>query len=197
MSKTHPVGSLEHAMAYAVQHLGMETVARICDRSPSAIYRGINPDDPLSLSWLTLEHVEALGQALLGRCKPEFFSSALHQRIEQGASAMDSDVDDPLPMLVEVSDHLGRALRLLVSSLRRDDESKTLREQEAVLIAEALGSVMNYARRARTATLKRMGEKPEPPSSPSSIPQRRRQEKSGASSNESDRPALPATDGKP
>ena len=163
MSKTHPVGSLEHAMAYAVQSLGMETVARICDRSASAIYRGINPDDPLKLSWLTVAQAEALGQALLIRNKPEFFSSALHQRIEQeafpGGHGAET-LENPIMLMAEASEQLSRALRLIAVSTGRSGEIKNLSEEEALMIAEALAGVINYARRAKLTALKRVGNKP-------------------------------------
>ena len=144
-------------MAYAVQCLGVETVAGICGRSSSAIYRGINPDDPLSLSWLTVEHVRALGQALLGRNKPEFFSSAIRQQMENevfpegyGPEALES----PTMTLAEASEQLSRALRLVVGSLGRRDQPKTLRDEQALMIVEALESAMSYAKRAKMAVLR-------------------------------------------
>jgi len=157
MSKSHPVGSLEHALAYAVQCLGVDVVSRICGRSASAIYRGINPDDPLKLSWLTVEHVRTLGQALLSRNKPEFFSSAIRQQMENevfpeghGPEAMES----PTMTLAEASEQLSRALRLVVGSLGRRDLPKALRDEQALMIVEALESAMSYAKRAKMVVLK-------------------------------------------
>lgn len=128
MSKSHPIGSLEHALAHAVQCLGVETVVRICDRSASAIYRGVNPDDPLSLSWLTVEHVRTLGQALLGRNKPEFFSSAIRQQIESEAFPEGHSLEtleSPILTVAEASEQISRALRLIAGSLGPGDQPKS------------------------------------------------------------------------
>ena len=158
MSKSHPVGSLEHAMSYAVQCLGVETVAGICGRSPSAIYRGINPDDPLSLSWLTVEHVRNLGQALLGRNKPEFFSSAVRQQIETEAlfNGLVLEISEsPMMTLAEASEQLSRALRMVAGSLGRGDQPETLRVEQTLMIVEALENAVSYAKRAKLAVLRR------------------------------------------
>ena len=157
MSKSHPIGSLEHALAHAVQCLGVETVARICDRSASAIYRGVNPDDPLKLSWLTVEHVRTLGQALLSRNKPEFFSSAIRQQIENEAFPKGhglETLESPMLTLAEASEQISRALRLVAGSLGPGDQPKILRDEQALMIVEALESAVNYAKRAKTVVLK-------------------------------------------
>ena len=157
MSKSHPIGSLEHALAHAVQCLGVETVARICDRSASAIYRGVNPDDPLKLSWLTVEHVEALGQALLGRNKPEFFSSAIRQQMESEAFPEGhgrETLESPMLTLAEASEQISRALRLAAGSLGPGDHPKVLRDEQALMIVEALESAVSYAKRAKLVVLK-------------------------------------------
>ena len=166
MSKTHPVGTIEHALAHAVQCLGMEAVAGICDRSASAIYRGINPDDPLKLSWLTVEHMLALGQALLARNKPEFFSSAIRQQMESGVFAEGygfESLESPTLTLAEAGEQISRALRLVAGSLGRGDQSERLREEQAVMIVEALESAMSYAKRAKMAVLRYTREVPPRP----------------------------------
>lgn len=157
MSKSHPIGSLEHALAHAVQCLGVETVARICDRSPSAIYRGINPDDPLKLSWLTVEHVLALGQALLCHNKPEFFSTAIRQQMEQGVVADGyglETLESPTMVLAEAGEQISRALRLAAGSLGRGGISKPFRDEQAIMIVEALETAMSYTKRAKMSALR-------------------------------------------
>jgi hypothetical protein len=193
MSKSHPVGSLEHALAYAVQCLGMETVAGICDRSSSAIYRGINPDDPLKLSWLTVEHVRTLGQALLSRNKPEFFSSAIRQQIENEAFPEGyrlEALESPTMTLAEASEQLSRALRLVAGSLGRGDQPEALRDEQALMIVEALESAMSYAKRAKMAVLRytrdELGRREIPAASG-----RRPRENSSASNEDAARSALP------
>ena len=183
MSKSHPVGSFEHALAYAVQCLGMETVARICDRSSSAIYRGVNPDDPLKLSWLTVEHVRTLGQALLSRNKPEFFSSAIRQQMENEAFPEGhgpETLESPMMTLAKASEQLSRALRLVAGSLGRGDQPENLRDEQALMIVEALESAMSYAKRAKLAVLKRTHGEPSRQEVPAASGRRPR-ENSGAS----------------
>lgn len=157
MSKSHPIGSLEHALAHAVQCLGMETVARICDRSPSAIYRGINPDDPLKLSWLTVDHILALGQALLGRNKPDFFSSAIRQQMEDGVIAEGRSfegMESPTMILAEAGEQISRALRLAAGSYGRGEHPESFRDEQAMMIVEALENTINYAKQAKLAVLR-------------------------------------------
>jgi hypothetical protein len=156
MSKVHPVGTLEHALAHAVQSLGVDTVAGICNRSPSAIYRGINPDDPLKLSWLTVDHISAMGEALLGRGKPEFFSTAIRQGMEDGAFAQGyglETLESPTLMLAEAAEQVSRALRLAAAagSVKQAD---SLHREQALMIVEALESAMSYGKRAKIAILR-------------------------------------------
>jgi fumarate hydratase class II len=144
----------------------METVARICDRSPSAIYRGINPDDPLKLNWLTIEHILALGQALLGRGKPEFFTGALRQEMESRAladSAGFETLESPTLTLAEATELLSQALRLSASSLGRGDQGESMREERALMIVEALEAAIGYAKRAKIAVLRTAREHPASP----------------------------------
>ena len=156
--KSHPIGSLEYALAHAVQCLGVETVARVCDRSTSAIYRGVNPDDPLSLSWLTVEQVRTLGQMLFSRNKPEFFSSAIRQQIEENEAFPEGHgletLESPMMTLAEASEQISRALRLVAGSLGSGDHPKILRDEQALMIVEALESAMNYTKRAKMVVLK-------------------------------------------
>jgi hypothetical protein len=193
MGKSHPVGSLEHALAYAVQCLGVDTVAGICDRSASAIYRGINPDDPLKLSWLTVEQVRTLGQALLSRNKPEFFSSAIRQQMENesfpegyGLEAL----ENPTMTLAEASEQISRALRLVAGSLGRGDLPESLRDEQALMIVEALESAMSYAKRAKMAVLRYTRDE-HGRREISAASGRRARENSGASNEETARSAPP------
>jgi len=193
MSKSHPVGSLDHALAHAVQCLGMETVAGICDRSSSAIYRGINPDDPLKLSWLTVEHVLTLGQALLSRNKPEFFSNAIRQQMENGAFPEGyglEALESPTMTLAEASEQLSRALRLVVASLGRRDQPKTLRDEQALMIVEALENAMSYTKRAKVIVLRYTDDELERRIATATSGQRPR-ENSAASNEETARSSLP------
>ena len=156
MSKTQPIGTLEHAMAHAVQHLGIDLVSKICDRSSSAIYRAINPDDPLNLSWLTLEQAKILGHTLLCQSKPEYFSSALRYQIEHELAADDVTVENPVTILAESSEHLARGLRLVSDVFAAGAQGAKLRSDQVVMIVEALESAMGYAKRAKDSILRRL-----------------------------------------
>ncbi len=161
MSKAQPVGSIGHAMAHAVQNLGIDLVSKICDRSSSAIYRAINPDDPLTLAWLTLEQTQILGHALTCQNKPEYFSSALRSQIERDLVADDVTVENPITILAESSEHLARGLRLASNAFASGAQADSLREDQAVMIVEALESAVGYAKRAKDSVLRRIAPRKE------------------------------------
>lgn len=83
MSTTYRIGTIEYAMAKALEWLGAERMCEITGKSESAIRKGLNQNDPLDFSWLTRDHVIELAAALLAQDRPEFFSVDIQRSAEE------------------------------------------------------------------------------------------------------------------
>ncbi len=79
----NPLGTVEFAVRYAVQKLGVATVSEILGLGESVIYKAVNPNlDDRKLPDLGIAKVVALARALRRAGHAEFFSTAIVAQAE-------------------------------------------------------------------------------------------------------------------
>jgi len=147
------IGTTEYAMAKALEFLGSERVCEITGKSDSAIRKGINPNEPNNLDWLTVKQAKLLASECMAQDYPEFFSVDIMRSAEAMCAEVCGDSEAPEMVMSGAFVALSKAQRKLTKARHPDSPGGVdLTDEEIHTVHEAIERVGGFLRRLKSST---------------------------------------------